>query len=81
MIAFAEPDPGTWIVLTGMTVNADTGLVRWDTPGVAPGLYPVELRADDGRGGADAQRFTVQVVAAPTNQAPVITSAAPPPLA
>jgi len=44
---------------SGMVINASTGELVW-TP-AALGLFPVKLRASDGRGGATIQEFSVRV--------------------
>jgi PKD repeat protein len=44
---------------SGMTMDSDTGLVRW-TPG-APGAYAVTVRASNGSGPDATQEFTVDV--------------------
>jgi predicted extracellular nuclease len=48
----------------GMTFDSGTGLLSW-TPAVAPGAYPVTLRADNGVPPAAVQTFTVVVTAPP----------------
>lgn len=73
----ADGDPVRFALVAapaGMTVDADTGRVRW-TPGLAQtGSFPVVLQATDGRGGSASQSFTVVVAVAPPNAAPSITT-------
>ncbi len=58
----------------GMTIDANTGLIRW-TPGVADrGLHTVDVRAADNRLGVSSQRYTIDARPTPANRAPVFIS-------
>ena len=57
---------------SGLTVEQDTGEVRWSTPVV--GNYTVTLAVEDGHGGRDIQTYTLQVVENVPNRPPLITS-------
>ncbi|MHC1763418.1 MAG: putative Ig domain-containing protein [Verrucomicrobiia bacterium] len=65
-----------------MTIDSETGLVRW-TPGLDDiGEHPVNVSVLDGRGAGDTQSFVVTVLPETTpdplaNVPPVITSTAP----
>ncbi|MCF6247089.1 MAG: Ig domain-containing protein, partial [Desulfobacula sp.] len=43
----------------GMTITPDTGVISW-TPGTE-GTYPVQVLAEDGKGGAHTQNFTITI--------------------
>ncbi|MHB0954937.1 MAG: putative Ig domain-containing protein [Pirellulaceae bacterium] len=58
----------------GMTLDPVTRLMRWEPTPDQVGDHSVEIRADDGRGGATTQSFVVSVVTAATNQPPQIVS-------
>ncbi len=45
----------------GLTVNADTGVVTWNTTGFVEGAYEVFLKVADGRGGETVQNFAIQL--------------------
>ncbi len=58
----------------GMVVDAKTGRASW-TPTVGQlGIANVTLTVSDGRGGMATQSYTVNVLAQPTDQPPLITS-------
>lgn len=59
---------------TGMTVNAATGQVTYQTS--AAGTFSVQLRADDGHGGSTVQAYVLAVGAG--NSAAVTTASTPP---
>lgn len=75
-----ENDPLTYSLTQapdGMTIAGNSGLISWVAAPIGPGLpsgYKVTVHVSDGRGGLDTQTFTLQVVAATANQAPVIES-------
>ena len=79
----AEGEPLTYSLVqapSGMTIDSTTGLVSWTGAPIGPGLpggYDVTIQVSDGRSGVDSQSFTLLVVAAQANQAPVIHSTAP----
>ncbi len=82
--AFAEdPDGDTvsyhlWKGPAGMEVDSSTGLVTWNTQGVFPTSYPIELVAHDGFGGFGSQSFELTVVdSAGPYLPPEITSTPP----
>ena len=58
----------------GMVLDPDTGTLTWNPTNQDVGLFPVTVRVEDGRGGWDAQSFTVEVVLPTPNVSPVITS-------
>ena len=58
----------------GMQINATTGLITWTTTSANIGQHDVTVKVTDGRGGSATQRFTLQVIIAPPNRPPVITS-------
>ncbi|MBN2177201.1 MAG: hypothetical protein JW722_06040, partial [Demequinaceae bacterium] len=62
----ADPDGDAvefalWSGPIDMTVDAHTGLVAWDTTGIAEGAYLVEVIARDAYGGLASQSFVIQV--------------------
>ncbi|MBD2465964.1 DUF642 domain-containing protein, partial [Oscillatoria sp. FACHB-1407] len=61
----------------GMTVNTQTGLVTWNTTGVLPRNYSVEVQVSDGRGGTAQQSLTVAVILPVPNRLPLVTSTPP----
>ena len=48
---------------TGMTIDPQTGIITWNTAGVALQSYNVTVQVDDGRGLFGTQAFTVAVTA------------------
>src|SRR5262249_35921370 len=59
---------------TGMTLDPVTGLLRWTPAANQVGTQSVTLTVLDSRGGQTMQTFSVQVVAAATNDPPTIQS-------
>jgi RHS repeat-associated protein len=61
----------------GMTIDEDTGLIRW-TPMTADAgrSIPITIEVHDETGGVGKQVFSIEVAATPPNKPPVITSAA-----
>jgi len=58
----------------GMTIIASTGLIQW-TPNVTQvGSHSVKVLVEDGKGGTATQIYNVNVVAAPMNRPPIITT-------
>ncbi|MBF7073465.1 putative Ig domain-containing protein [Glaciecola sp. MH2013] len=57
---------------TGMTINAQSGLINWTPLNAQVGLQSIVLRAIDNQGAFSEQVFTISV--ANTNQAPTIFS-------
>jgi hypothetical protein len=45
----------------GMTVDSETGRIRWPLKGVAPGRQAVEITVDDGLGGSASQPFELDI--------------------
>jgi choice-of-anchor A domain-containing protein/RHS repeat-associated protein len=84
--AATDPDGDalTYVLLAGpegLSINAATGLVSWDVPGVAAGAegdargsHSVVIRATDAYGAVTTQAFTVYVGDS-SNRPPVIVSA------
>ncbi len=74
----SDPDPRERLTYTlklaptGMTINADTGLVEWTPVNAQVGTQTVIVQVADNQGAVDEQSFEVQV--ANVNQPPVITS-------
>ncbi len=58
----------------GMTINAATGLVQWTPSANQIGSHDVAILVEDGQGGTASQIYTVNVIAAPINHAPSITT-------
>ncbi|MHB8861524.1 MAG: putative Ig domain-containing protein [Pirellulaceae bacterium] len=73
----ADDDPLSFTLTAGpagMTIDASTGLIRW-TPDISQvGQQQVEVRVEDGQGGAAHQSYTVAVSNTFLNRAPRITS-------
>lgn len=53
----------------GMTIDSESGVIKWDIVPSQFGNQRVEATADDGRGGRNTQQFVVHVVRA--NEAPM----------
>ena len=62
---------------TGMTIDADSGLVAWTPDASQLGANQVTVRVSDGRGGETIQDFSVEVTSSDVNQAPRIRSTPP----
>ncbi|WP_017327146.1 putative Ig domain-containing protein [Synechococcus sp. PCC 7336] len=60
--------------LSGVTIDADTGLLHWTPTSSQQGAHNVTIRATDGRGGEDLQTVRFDVVAPIPNQLPTVTS-------
>ncbi|MBD2491385.1 Ig-like domain-containing protein [Aulosira sp. FACHB-615] len=56
----------------GMTIDATTGLINWETTTIGNQVVVVEV--DDNRGGVTQQQYTLSVIDAPPNRPPVFTS-------
>lgn len=55
----------TWSLLirpSGMTINANTGVITWTPTDAQIGNNNVNIKVTDGNGGNDAQSFTISVV-------------------
>ncbi len=57
-----------------MILDGSSGQIRWAPTSDQVGLQQIVLAADDGRGGRTTQEFTIDVQAARSNAAPVITT-------
>ena len=57
---------------SGMTIDPQTGLIRWETGYGDSGSYDVGIAVSDSRGGTDSQDYTLQVL--DRNRPPEITS-------
>ncbi|MBV6465470.1 MAG: hypothetical protein PGMFKBFP_00747 [Anaerolineales bacterium] len=60
----ADGDVLTYSLVTfpqNMTINAATGLIAWAPNGDQVGDHAVTVRVEDGKGGSDAQTFTITV--------------------
>lgn len=72
-----DGDPLSYQLTTapsGMTINAETGLIEWTPTAAQFGEQPVEVTVSDGQGGSATQSFTLLASNQASNQAPVITS-------
>lgn len=61
----------------GMTIDGATGLIEWTPVAADEGTHTIVLQADDGRGGAAEQSFTLTVRADVPNRPPIFTSEPP----
>lgn len=61
----------------GMSIDNQTGLVRWSPTPDQIGDHEVEVEVSDGRGGIATQKFVVCVHPDPSNHAPIIVSDPP----
>jgi hypothetical protein len=59
----------------GLTIGANSGLIRWTPTAGQVGQHAVEIVVDDGFGGLATQSYTLPVFSDANNQPPVITSA------
>jgi RHS repeat-associated protein len=71
-----DQDPLSFSVTgpTGLSVDANTGLVQWTPTGAQLGIATVVLTVADGRGGTAVQTYSIDVLNEPGNEPPVITS-------
>ncbi|MHB8956341.1 MAG: putative Ig domain-containing protein [Pirellulaceae bacterium] len=72
-----DDDPLQFVLQAGptaMVLDKATGLMRWRPRASDEGQHLIELSVDDGHGGRATQSYAVEVVVAPPNRAPVITS-------
>ncbi|MEM6398797.1 MAG: Ig-like domain-containing protein [Cyanobacteria bacterium P01_D01_bin.116] len=70
-------DTITYELLTspeGMSIDAETGLITWDTTTDNVGNQNVVVQASDSRGRTDTQVFNLAVIDTPPNRPPVFTS-------
>ncbi|KYC37634.1 hypothetical protein WA1_39925 [Scytonema hofmannii PCC 7110] len=58
----------------GMTIDAKTGVITWDTVATNKGNHAVFVEVSDSRGGVTAQQWTLSVIDAPPNRPPIFTS-------
>ncbi len=58
----------------GMTVDAKTGVITWDTVATNKGNHAVYLEVSDSHGGVTEQKWTLSVIDAPPNRPPIFTS-------
>lgn len=73
----ADGDPLVYSLLRRpkeMTINAQTGEIRWTPSQDDLGSQGVEILVEDGRGGAAIQEFDLSVTAALLNRPPIVTS-------
>ncbi|MBE7502108.1 MAG: hypothetical protein HS113_17790 [Verrucomicrobiales bacterium] len=64
-------------VPAGMTIDATTGLVRWQPATAQTGVHVIRIRVEDGRGGSDVQQYSLNAADQKSNHPPVIVSVAP----
>jgi len=60
-----DSDPLTYSLVTapsGMTIDPQSGLIRWLPTEADQGQQPVTVRVDDGRGGFDTQSYTIDLI-------------------
>ncbi|MCU0963141.1 MAG: putative Ig domain-containing protein, partial [Pirellulaceae bacterium] len=72
-----DRDPLSYALLSGpegMRMDASTGQLTWSPAAADRGVHPVNLRVDDGRGGAAEQRYLLSVTDAPPNRPPFFRS-------
>src|SRR5207244_7843559 len=75
-----DKDPLTYSLPTapgGMTIDSASGLVSWRPTAAQFGSNAVTVQVSDGRGGTNAQSFTINVVDQVIDHPPVITSTPP----
>ncbi|MGF1676745.1 MAG: Ig-like domain-containing protein, partial [Rivularia sp. (in: cyanobacteria)] len=73
----SNDDTITYELLTspeGMSIDAETGLITWDTNTDNIGNQNIVIQASDSRGRTDAQVFNLAVIDTPPNRPPVFTS-------
>ena len=58
----------------GMTIDPDTGEIKWRTDSNDIANHTVVVEVNDGQGGTQEQSFTVSVIEAPPNRPPVFTT-------
>lgn len=72
-----DRDPLTFALTTApaeMIIDATTGIVSWNPSAEDVGRHDVTVEVTDGRGGSARQAYTLDVIPAPPNRPPVITS-------
>jgi hypothetical protein len=73
--AVADPDGNSvsysWSVSGGSLANPNTNPVKWTMPNT-PGNYDITVTVDDGNGGQDQKTETVEVLAIPSTDIPVV---------
>ncbi|WP_137668809.1 Calx-beta domain-containing protein, partial [Sphaerospermopsis reniformis] len=65
-----------WLLVAppGMTIDALTGLMNWQTETTNIGNQVVKVEVSDGRGGFAQQSYTLSVIDTPPNRPPIFTS-------
>ncbi|AFY54222.1 RHS repeat-associated core domain protein [Rivularia sp. PCC 7116] len=58
----------------GMTIDADTGIITWNTAVADIANHQIFIQVSDGRGGFAQQDFTLATISAPPNRPPLFTS-------
>jgi hypothetical protein len=59
-----ETDPVRYRLVkapAGMTMDAETGAIRWPLRGAAAGTHQIEIEVDDGRGGTASQPYELHI--------------------
>ncbi len=59
----------------GMSIDSETGMITWNPSPTQLGNLDVTILVSDGKGGTATQQFVLEVIDAPPNRPPVITSA------
>ncbi len=76
-----ENDPLTYTltsIISGMTIDVSTGLIKWTPTATQSGSYEIKLQVSDGKAAANQDYFLdVSPKASGNNNPPVITSEAP----
>jgi hypothetical protein len=57
-----------------MTINANSGLIAWNTTTANVGNQSIVVEVADGRGGTDTQTYTLSVISTPPNRPPIFTT-------
>ncbi|MCA6518106.1 MAG: cadherin domain-containing protein, partial [Pseudanabaena sp. M110S1SP2A07QC] len=72
-----DSDPLAYRLLVapeGMTINANSGLIAWNTTTANVGNQSIVVEVADGRGGTDTQSYTLSVIGTPPNRPPIFTT-------
>jgi len=58
----------------GITIDANSGLIAWNTAPANVGNHSIVIEVADGRGGTDTQTYTLSVISTPPNRPPIFTT-------
>jgi hypothetical protein len=73
----ADGDSLTYELLVapqGMSIDATTGQISWDTTVADIANHDITVRVSDGRGGVSLQNFVLSVIEEPPNRPPIFTT-------